>query len=604
MLDTPRRVLAPLVLALWAAGGCRSSSDAPMVAQQTEREIAAAEPACELAALESLAARLASLDRERAAVEAAEGFAAACHDAPSPWIGSWLRSEAARPFWEPSDGEHDDPLESPHPALAWDEAERTTLQDLLAKACPSAKDRLPDLLAETDDQTWPRAFHACRFDRYRVLEANEIATLSPFGTGLPWALHAWMLEQGLGVTEARAITRALLDLEHKGNPRLPVALPAQTGADAWQPSPGGASGPFVLAPDFASHLDENRTILPLKNGVSLHARAGTWNAAIAGGQRRELVDEAAAKEEYGFVLAADATIPWTSVSNALNAAVVANYRKARLLVRRPCCFGYGALPLELLGGDIPGPALIVGLGQAAVELVVRDGPTELMRRSISRPSTGTLDRAALLATLEEILAAEPQPRALALAADGELPYASVIEVLAILHQLRDSNTKDDALDAVFVGTNTAGLCAGDDPGWTVGLPSDPACFIAGEGPARRRSPVRVWDGRWTIERLHSRTPEPDDRRSRATRRDPSSIAPGDVLRLPGEPMGRRCHAAEGRSPRCVFAVDLEPGVRCSVGRDGRSFGCVQSWSRSASFLEELLAREGQRVEDVHVLPDE
>jgi hypothetical protein len=150
---------------------------------------------CDRDALAKLSEALATMSRADQANHVWPGLVDACADAiPAP-LAIYF-----------------EPLHDPHVRWAGVRRERGAWTlELQRAACPSwDADKLSNNF-EFADNPAGSAFVACDFARYEVLAADEADGQSP--AIMTFAMHQWLLDQGVDARTAAPITRALFALE-------------------------------------------------------------------------------------------------------------------------------------------------------------------------------------------------------------------------------------------------------------------------------------------------------------------------------------------------------------------------------------------------------
>lgn len=155
--------------------------------------------ACDRPALVELGQALAQTPEHEQVARVMPGLVAACGELLPKPVANYFEKPREEQSREPSPGS--DRLD---PAL----------ESMLIEACPSWAMSGALILADAPaDQRATAAYRACSFDRYGVLSEAELGPGSPLLVS--WALHQWLLDQGLEGAQAKPITRALMALERK-----------------------------------------------------------------------------------------------------------------------------------------------------------------------------------------------------------------------------------------------------------------------------------------------------------------------------------------------------------------------------------------------------
>ena len=287
--------------------------------------------ACDVDALEQLGRELEpSMDLDRAWSGIREacgdklpGFAARSYDADT--IASMRRGATASSL-DPAD------------------------EKLIQAACPAWKEAQATIAEVPADQRARAAYRGCEFGRFEVLDERELDDCSsPLLSS--WALHAWMLEQGVRAESARPITRSLLALERRNE------LLWTLGEESVDP-PLAKGDPLLpgltVAISEGELVLDNRRLEKLAGGrVQAAARQGPLILSLHEALRGEVERS---EEPLLLRVIADAETPFDTFHAVLHSAERAGLAEFSLIVGDEGG-AYSQLPLAASAQWAPPPSL-------------------------------------------------------------------------------------------------------------------------------------------------------------------------------------------------------------------------------------------------------
>ena len=348
------RARGTLALLLLLGVACRAKDEPPVPT-----------PACNLGELSELARHLDGLAPGEDPLSAWHGLRGACGDA--------LPSMAAQAF---DLTEIDARRGQARPARL-----DTNSRALQLDACPTWLEVEAALAELPSEQHAARVVQACNFTRFGVFDEHELPH-APRSMIATWAIHAWLLDQGLAPEAARSITRALYLLELRnallGEAHLDVELPLAEGS----PVPRGPA--LVLTPTAIrmggqriAELQDGRPPLSTPEGLIRPLYEALRRAVGKGEQAPPLR------------LIADASTRYEALYPVVYTAERAGLEHFALLVRTEGKLGYSQLPLRASGRwsrGTPGARVDEGL-RASIEFA-DDGLAELEARVQAVASEG------------------------------------------------------------------------------------------------------------------------------------------------------------------------------------------------------------------------
>lgn len=221
---------------------------------------------------------------------------------------------------------------------------------LLRSACPTWSEAIAAATEVPSDQRARAIYRGCEFERFEVIDEDQLDGSSSLLLS-SWALHPWMLGQGVKTESARAITRSLLALERRNG------LLWMLGEDAITPPPakGDPVLPGVTVALSASEIVfEGKRLLRLAAGrVGEEERVGPVIRQL----HEELSSERERNDEPLFLrVIADADTPFDTFHAVLHTAERAGITNFALIVLDEGGV-YSQLPLTASGRWPPPPTL-------------------------------------------------------------------------------------------------------------------------------------------------------------------------------------------------------------------------------------------------------
>ena len=414
-----RRWLLPISLLCFACRGAESPS-----------------AKCDKQKLIELGEALAKASESEQIATVWPGLEAACGDElPSPM----------RSFYQP-------PVERIPAHVARPKELAAEFEPLLLAACPTWTELGAQIVDDAPgDQRAVAAYRACSFEHFDVVDENDLGGTASLMAS--WAMHRWLLDQGLEPAQAKPITRALMSLEGRVTALVqPVAGLTWPTARGVALSDGfvvyvtrdeiGFDGRAVLAVDLEKELE--RSLNEAKQEFEPLGEA--WMAPL--------------------IIAADATTPFATIMDLLRTGDQVGFEEVALVVDTGPD-GLARLPISLLpkpeptGGGKSGLYRIRG-PKGAIPSMTREAMTiEITAQGLSLASefgpapelTSANDHAALTKYAQAAKRGDPHTRRVAISAEATTSVQTLASVIAAVRGPECTNAYEDdgcLLPEVFV----------------------------------------------------------------------------------------------------------------------------------------------------------
>lgn len=220
------------------------------------------------------------------------------------------------------------------------------LAELVRRTCPRSDEERARARESNDNAEVTR--ETCSFDRYGVLESNELFVRRDFGA---FVLYEWLTTNRVDPSLARGIARGLMAVNARPEELEPLcyfeddACERVFGNAGLAPPQSTADTPVFEASELRISLTEvaveGEQVFPLTAG---RPNPGVFQHHVAARLRKTLLQQAAEDarsaeadgEEFGGRLRvlADASVPFGTVADALFSATKAGYREFDLVVGR------------------------------------------------------------------------------------------------------------------------------------------------------------------------------------------------------------------------------------------------------------------------------
>jgi hypothetical protein len=384
---------------------------------------------CDQRSLIELGEALANTSESEQIAKVWPGLEAACGDGlPTP----------VRSFYQP-------PVERIPAHVARPRELYPEFEPLLLAACPKWTDSGALIVADAPaDQRATAAYRACSFERFGVLEERELGGRSSLMVS--WAMHQWLLDQGLEPAQAKPITRALMSLEGRV-----TALVSPVAGQTWPTARG-----FPLSDGFVVYVTrdaigfDGREVLALADGViAASDRADGMVPRVYQELERSLNE---AKQEFEprgeawmapLIIAADAKTPFATITDVLATGDEAGFEEFGLVVDAGPD-GLAQLPIAALPHKpksdsntglykMRGPSAAIPSMTSEPDMTVEITAQQLSLASELGPAPELIaatDYAALTQYAQAVKHDDPRTRRVAISAEPTTSVATLVSVIA------------------------------------------------------------------------------------------------------------------------------------------------------------------------------
>jgi len=396
--QTRRSLLLPLLVLLTTCKG-----EQPKVTHE-QSAAGSTQAGCELAELSALGEALTQAEPSARVDLAWPGVREACRGLPAA-LASYFDAVYASKLDQAKAVRSDAPeLRAVHEAVC---PEFSAVGPAVAMVPPSSRARM--------------LFEGCGLERYAVFELDE---LDPQSGGLmTWALHQWLLDQGLDAERARPLTRAIYGLEVHASAEIErvtgLRLPTMAGR-ALEAGPRIylSASELRFGSERLMALDGGRIPPTELRNHELPALSERLGAVADGDQARAMVDD---EPWAGRVLiVADRDTPYATLMDLMSTAGRVGYTRFAFVVRPSA----GRLAQVGIAPPRSGPAAItIELSGAGLSLArASEGEAEAETHALD-----DLDAVAALA--EAARADDPEARIATISATGEVTLEQLLAVI-------------------------------------------------------------------------------------------------------------------------------------------------------------------------------
>jgi len=432
-----RRLLLLLTISCLACRGSDSSGDGSTAGK------------CDAAALVELGEALARAPEHQQIAEVLPGLAAACGDA---------LPAAAQSYYQP-------PAEPVARTSLLDGLD-PKLEAMIIAACPDWTGAALVVADAPADQRATASYRACSFERFDVLAEHELRGTSPLI--ISWAVHRWLLDQGLTPAQARPITLALMSLE-----RELTALVQPIAGQTWPTARGLPipDGMVLHVTGEAIHFDGKR-IVELEDGVAAkvtnHVIVPVFDVVEQQVHDRKVEHQSRGEDWYGaLIIAADATTQVATIIDLLHTTRHLGFEQFGLVVHSTPD-GLGQIPISSQRPELEraglyrlkGPAHAIpqlarehdldfpGAAFLTVEIAASGSVTLSRGRDHEQPpeSIEASDHAAIRQYAEAVKRDDPRARRVMISAE---PRVDVQTLVSIIAAVRGPKCDIDELDCIL-----------------------------------------------------------------------------------------------------------------------------------------------------------